>query len=166
MLVGRREFQVMALASVAVVSPLIAQQPGDSGRLSSGAITCEGVVRLIDEPVLAASEAGLLIEVASEGDTVHKEQLVAKTDDSDARLAQEVALWAYRRGRKKSNRTSACGTRASRRMPVRPPTIMPVRPTHEFAGQFPPPSCDNENSSGKPPSCPSKTRNTNSKLPS
>ena len=103
-MLGRsRKFNVIVFVAVllaATATRLVAQQPVSSGGQSSGAVRCEAVVRLIDEPVLAAGEAGLLIEVAAEGDTVHKGQLVARTDDADAKLAQEIALWAYRAQKK------------------------------------------------------------------
>ena len=64
-----------------------------------------GVVVCIDEVELAVSESGVLTQALSEGDIVSEGDVVARTDDTDAKARRMMAFYGYKAAEKEISST-------------------------------------------------------------
>jgi multidrug efflux pump subunit AcrA (membrane-fusion protein) len=67
----------------------------DDAALDQSHNECLCDILYIDQPILAAGESGILIEIASEGTEVTNDQIVARTDDKDALLRRDAAYYTW-----------------------------------------------------------------------
>jgi multidrug efflux pump subunit AcrA (membrane-fusion protein) len=105
----------LVLAAVAIGTVAIAQQPqrlvnvgGDSASdvPYSPLDTARFRVGLIDDPLVAGQEAGVLVEInVKEGDMVKAHQPLAKIDDSQPRMQGKIAHAEFKAAEEKANST-------------------------------------------------------------
>jgi multidrug resistance efflux pump len=81
------------LGTVLTVAVLLGQESPST--VPDGYHVQVGQVLLIEEAELSAGEAGRLLELLKEGELVEPDQLVARTDDEDARYMADVEKWSY-----------------------------------------------------------------------
>lgn len=73
---------------------LMPDRPRETTPMKQGTVKC--YVKYISEPIISATEAGLLLVAPSEGQYVEVDELIAQTDDTDAKWVAEGAKYGVK----------------------------------------------------------------------